>query len=184
MVSHPSLWLEPFAKVGASQLTFHWECMAQENRKEEEDIPKDNNNNVDVAKAQKKAIELAKEIVDKHKIKAGISIKPQTPLCDLLPVLQTGYFSTLLVMTVEPGFGGQKFMSETTMPKVKMARLNFPKLNVQVDGGLTEETAECAASCGANVIVAGTTIMGAADIPMCIQNLRNAVDKHIGKLPS
>eukprot|EP00922_Rhytidocystis_sp_ex-Travisia-forbesii_P028530 GHVS01041878.1.p1 GENE.GHVS01041878.1~~GHVS01041878.1.p1 ORF type:complete len:191 (+),score=32.02 GHVS01041878.1:408-980(+) len=190
MVSQPSLWLEPFAKSGASQLTFHWECMESENKQKEqeeqkEDVEKqtsEDNSSVLLKIKQLKAIELGKQIIDKHKIKAGISIKPQTPLVDLIPVLQTGYFSTLLVMTVEPGFGGQTFMSET-MPKVKMARSKFPLLNIQVDGGLTEDTAECAASWGANVIVAGTTIMGAEDIPLCIANLRKAVDKNIDRSP-
>ncbi len=78
-------------------------------------------------------------------------------------------------MTVEPGFGGQSFMADT-MPKVKLLREKFPALNIQVDGGLGPKTIAQAAEAGANVIVAGSAVFGAASPGDVIAELRSAVD--------
>jgi ribulose-phosphate 3-epimerase len=83
-----------------------------------------------------------------------------------------------LVMTVEPGFGGQSFMHDT-MPKVAELRARFPALDIQVDGGLGPATIEAAASAGANVIVAGTSIFGAADPGAAMAAMRRVVDEHM-----
>ena len=80
-----------------------------------------------------------------------------------------------LVMTVEPGFGGQKFMPDM-MPKVKALRKRYPELNVEVDGGLSEKTIDVAADAGANVIVAGSAVFGAKDPAHVITKLREAVE--------
>ena len=80
-----------------------------------------------------------------------------------------------LVMTVNPGFGGQKFMA-SEMPKVKALRDRYPDLLIEVDGGLSEATVDQAAEAGANVIVAGSAVFGAKDPAAIIQNLRNAVN--------
>lgn len=79
-------------------------------------------------------------------------------------------------MTVEPGFGGQKFMAEM-MPKVQALRERYPELNIEVDGGLSEKTVGTAADAGANVIVAGSAIFGAKDPGEVIAKLREAVEK-------
>ena len=81
-----------------------------------------------------------------------------------------------LVMTVEPGFGGQKFMADM-MPKVQALRKRYPELNVEVDGGLSEKTIDVAAEAGANVIVAGSAVFGAKDPAHVIAKLREAVEK-------
>jgi len=81
-----------------------------------------------------------------------------------------------LVMTVEPGFGGQKFMADM-MPKVEALRKRYPDLNIEVDGGLSEKTIDTAADAGANVIVAGSAVFGAKDPSEVIKKLREAVDK-------
>lgn len=80
-----------------------------------------------------------------------------------------------LVMTVEPGFGGQKFMPDM-MPKVERLRQRYPDLNIEVDGGLSEKTIDVAADAGANVIVAGSAVFGAEDPGEVIRKLRDAVN--------
>lgn len=82
----------------------------------------------------------------------------------------------VLVMTVEPGFGGQKFMPEC-MPKVSALRTRYPDLNIEVDGGLSGSTIDVAAEAGANVIVAGSAVFGAKDPAEVIAKLREAVEK-------
>jgi ribulose-phosphate 3-epimerase len=82
----------------------------------------------------------------------------------------------VLVMTVEPGFGGQSFMPEM-MPKVKALRERYPELPIEVDGGLSEKTIDVAADAGANVIVAGSAVFGAQDPAAVISHLREAVEK-------
>lgn len=115
--------------------------------------------------------------VRKAGMKVGLALKPKTPLSDALPYIEAGLVDMLLVMTVEPGFGGQSFMAEM-MPKVKEARLKFPSLDIQVDGGLAPSTIDIAAQAGANVIVAGSAVYGAKDPKSVIQLLRDSVLKH------
>jgi pentose-5-phosphate-3-epimerase len=80
----------------------------------------------------------------------------------------------VLIMTVHPGFGGQKFMP-STLPKVSALRARYPELNIEVDGGLSEATVDQAADAGANVIVAGSAVFGAEDPAQVIDVLRRAV---------
>ncbi len=82
----------------------------------------------------------------------------------------------VLVMTVHPGFGGQKFMA-SELPKVQALRQRYPNLNIEVDGGLSEATIDQAAAAGANVIVAGSAVFGAKDPADVIAKLRDAVEK-------
>ena len=82
----------------------------------------------------------------------------------------------VLVMTVEPGFGGQKFMPHM-MPKVQALRARYPDLNIEVDGGLSTSTIGTAADAGANVIVAGSAVFGAQDPGAVVKALREAVEK-------
>lgn len=83
----------------------------------------------------------------------------------------------VLVMTVHPGFGGQKFMA-SELPKVRALRQRYPDLNIEVDGGLGVGTVDQAAEAGANVIVAGSAVFGAQDPGDVIQKLREAVDQY------
>lgn len=87
----------------------------------------------------------------------------------------------VLIMTVHPGFGGQKFMA-SELPKVKALRERYPSLNIEVDGGLSEGTIDQAAEAGANVIVAGSAVFGANDPADVISKLREAVDRRRSQL--
>ena len=80
----------------------------------------------------------------------------------------------VLIMTVEPGFGGQSFMPDM-MPKVRALRARYPALHIQVDGGLSPATVGAAAGAGANVIVAGSAVFGAEDPAAVVALLREAV---------
>lgn len=98
--------------------------------------------------------------IKKNRIKAGISIKPNTSLDKIKKYLDI--VGMVLVMTVEPGWAGQKFI-QSTMPKVKELRKLKPKLDIEVDGGINPVTAGIAFESGANVFVAGTSIFGKKD---------------------
>lgn len=87
----------------------------------------------------------------------------------------------VLVMTVEPGFGGQKFMA-SELPKVQALRERYPDLNIEVDGGLGPGTIDQAADAGANVIVAGSAVFGAQDPAEVISLLRKTVNDKSGKI--
>jgi len=87
----------------------------------------------------------------------------------------------VLIMTVQPGFGGQKFMA-SELPKVSALRAKYPNLNIEVDGGLGIGTIDQAADAGANVIVAGSAVFGAKDPADVIAKLRAAVESKRGKL--
>lgn len=87
----------------------------------------------------------------------------------------------VLVMTVNPGFGGQKFMA-SELPKVQELRKRYPDLNIEVDGGLGPGTIDQAADAGANVIVAGSAVFGAKDPSEVIATLRKSIDDRKGKL--
>ena len=85
----------------------------------------------------------------------------------------------VLIMTVHPGFGGQKFMA-SELPKVKAVRERYPEMDIEVDGGLGPGTVDQAAEAGANVIVAGSAVFGAKDPAEVIGQLRAAVDRRRG----
>ena len=110
-------------------------------------------------------------------MRAGISVKPGTPVEGLVAALRACPAATLaLVMTVEPGFGGQAFQA-TMLPKVAALRAAFPALDIQVDGGLDCSTVAAAASAGANVIVSGTGVFRAPQgAKAAIAELRQAVE--------
>lgn len=87
----------------------------------------------------------------------------------------------VLIMTVEPGFGGQKFMA-SELPKVQELRKRYPELNIEVDGGLGPSTIDQAADAGANVIVAGSAVFGAKDPAEIISLLRTTVNTKLEKI--
>ena len=112
-------------------------------------------------------------------VKAGAQMitKPNTPVEAILPFLPQ--LDMVLVMTVEPGFGGQSFMPET-MPKVKALREAAPGLLIQVDGGVSAKTIAMAAENGANVFVAGSAVFGAEDPQAAIRQLRSIAEPFAG----
>jgi ribulose-phosphate 3-epimerase len=112
-------------------------------------------------------------------MRSGIALKPGTPISTLDKCfeLASDRIDMILIMTVEPGFGGQSYMPEM-MEKVKAIRRAHPKLNIQVDGGLSLETINHAASAGANVIVAGSAIFGASQPEVVIQKMREIVQTY------
>ncbi|CAG8677213.1 10166_t:CDS:2 [Ambispora leptoticha] len=147
MVDNPEKWVDDFAKAGASMYTFHIEATDQ-----------------------------PLELIDKiHKagMKAGVAVKPNTPIDKVYDIADK--MDMCLVMTVEPGFGGQKFMANC-VPKVKALRERFPNLDIEVDGGLSLENIDQAAEAGANVIVAGTSIFNAEDPKDTITKFREKVN--------
>ena len=105
--------------------------------------------------------------------KAGLSVKPKTPVEAVYPYLDK--LSMVLVMTVEPGFGGQSFM-EDMMPKVSAVRSEIDRrgldVDIQVDGGINAETSKLVRAAGANVLVAGSYVYGAEDTAAAIASLK------------
>lgn len=106
--------------------------------------------------------------IKKHKVKASISIKPKTSLDRIKKYL--GIVDMVLVMTVEPGWAGQRFI-ESTMPKIKELRKLKPELDIEVDGGINPYTARIAYDAGANIFVAGTSIFGEKNREIAIKNI-------------
>ena len=119
------------------------------------------------------------KIIKLHNIRVGIAIKPSTPFSTIDTIINTvqNHLDMVLVMTVEPGFGGQSFMIET-LPKIEKIHQKYPNLDIQVDGGLNLETTELASKAGANVIVAGSHIFKSNNIEQTITSLRNIVNSN------
>ena len=147
MIEDPDRWAPGYAEVGAGSVTFH-------------------------AEAAHAPVRLARELRARG-VRAGLGLKPATPIepfVDLLPE-----FDMILVMTVEPGFGGQKFL-DLCLPKVRRAReaISAAGLDVwlQVDGGVSESTIERCAEAGADVFVAGSAVYSASDAAAQVQRLR------------
>lgn len=145
MIENPEKYIEPFAKAGANIITFHYEA------------------------TQDKTNEVI-ELIRSFGCKVGISIKPKTNQEVLFPYLDK--IDMVLVMTVEPGFGGQEFMGYCAQ-KIPYIRAKAPEsLIVQVDGGINEQTAKICKGLGANSLVAGSYIYGSDDIKSAIESLR------------
>ena len=152
MIDTPLDYIEDFRKSGADIIVFHIESSSP-----------------------------VQETVDKIiscGCRAGISVKPGTPVEEVFPYLDK--LDMVLVMTVEPGFGGQSFMYET-MDKIKTLRSEIKRrglsTDIQVDGGINAKTVETAAAAGANVFVAGSAVFGAEDASKAISQLRELAEK-------
>lgn len=152
MISNPLKYAEDFAKAGADIITFHIES----------DSP-------------------VAETIDKIKslgVKASLSVKPKTPIEEVFPYLDS--LDMVLIMTVEPGFGGQSFM-EDMMPKVRKLREEITRrgldIDIQVDGGISDSTIATAAKNGANVFVAGSALFGAPDSRAMMAKLRELANQ-------
>ncbi|KAI4148342.1 MAG: hypothetical protein LQ340_005126 [Diploschistes diacapsis] len=169
MVAEPKKWVQDFQKAGCDLYTFHYEAAFST----ASTAPSES------SEAKTSPAELISYIHSTGML-AGIALKPATPVDVLWPLLSAADADEkpdmVLIMTVEPGFGGQKFMS-SELPKVKALREKYPELDIEVDGGLAEGTVDQAAEAGANVIVAGSAVFGASDPKQVIGKLREAVEK-------
>ena len=153
MISEPLKYIDDFADAGADIITFHVES--------DSDI---------------------KETIEKIKsrgVKPGLVIKPNTPASAVFPYLSDLYM--VLIMTVEPGFGGQSFM-EDMLPKVSDIRNEADKVNpqllIEVDGGIAENTIAKASKAGVDICVAGTAVFKAEDSAQAIANLKRIADEN------
>jgi ribulose-phosphate 3-epimerase len=153
MIDDPDRWAPMYAEAGASSVTFHIEAAGD---------PRSLARNLRALGAR-----------------AGMALKPGTafgPYADLVPELDM-----VLVMTVEPGFGGQSFMADQ-MPKVREVRQAVARYGgeiwVQVDGGVTSATIEACADAGADVFVAGSAVYGAEDAAAAVDQLRALALRH------
>lgn len=149
MVSEPEKWVKDMADAGADMFTFH-------------------------AEATNDATALIKAIKD-AKMKAGIAIKPKTPASAALKYAND--VDLILVMTVEPGFGGQSFMADM-MPKVQEIREKCPDMDIQVDGGIGPGNIDECAKAGANWIVAGSSVFKAANPQQAIVAMKRSIEKY------
>ena len=149
MIDRPVRYVEQFCDAGGDIITCHVEADTEEN-----------------------IHEALRRIHAKGK-KAGVVVKPKTPASAVLPFISE--CDLILVMTVEPGFGGQKFMADM-MPKVAALRQwideKNPACELEVDGGVDPETCKTCIDAGANVLVAGSAVYKAEDIPARIKELR------------
>ena len=154
MIEDADRWAVDYARAGAASVTFH-------------------------AEAAQAAVRLARELRSSG-ARAGIAVRPATPVEPLLDLLPE--FDMVLVMTVEPGFGGQSFI-EGTLPKVRRLRAAIDEQDlptwVQVDGGVSRDTIATVAAAGADVFVAGSAVYGAADVAGEIDALRALADEAI-----
>ena len=148
MMTRPDLYLEAFAKAGAQTIQIHVEA------------------DCDIHTELKRIRAMG--------LKNAIVINPETPVEHLFPYLDE--IDEALVMTVHPGYGGQKFI-EDCMPKVETLRRMRPSLDIMVDGGINAETALIAAKAGANQFVAGSYLFKQADMKAAVDAMRIGVSK-------
>lgn len=150
MISDPLFYINDFVKAGADGITFHVECDSD--------------------------IDATIDEINKNGKMAGLSVKPKTPAEAVFPYLDK--IGMVLIMTVEPGFGGQKFMGDM-MPKIEAIKAECEKrgikdMLIQVDGGINADTAALVKKAGADVLVAGSAVFGAEDRKEAIEKIRNA----------
>ena len=143
MIQQPLRYVQTFADAGADILTFHLESSSDPSVTIEE--------------------------IHRCGMKAGISIKPGTPVEAVYSYLDR--IELLLVMSVEPGFGGQKFMPEC-LDRIRALRGKAPALDISVDGGINAQTGAACREAGANVLVAGSYVFGAQDAAAAIASLQ------------
>lgn len=151
MIEDPWKYLPQFVQAGADGVTFHYETCPRPNR--------------------------LIEAIKKSGKKVGISLRPKTPLSLILPYLKQ--VDTVLVMTVEPGFGGQKFMPEMLL-KVRQLSHHITKnrlrCRIEVDGGINQETALLTVQEGAHILVAGNSIFGKKNPGDALREIRRSID--------
>lgn len=146
MLQDPEGFVDSFIQAGATQCTFHVES------------------NVD------RPDRLIQYIL-KRNVNVGLAINPSTSVGEIVSLIQHHPIDTLLVMSVDPGFGGQEFLP-STVPKIKAIRQRFPLLTIQVDGGINHKTVTLPVQAGANSIVAGSAVFKSASIPASFTQLQ------------
>lgn len=170
MIAEPKKWVREFQKAGCNLYCFHYEAAIDSTAAED---PAEHSN-------QKTNPKELIRFIHEHGMQAGIAVKPETSVDVLWDILENPEKAEVpdmvLIMTVHPGFGGQKFMA-SELPKVRALRDRYPELNIEVDGGLGPATIDQAAEAGANVIVAGSAVFGAKDPAEVIRALRDAVQR-------
>lgn len=152
MIEHPERWASGYVEAGASSVTFH-------------------------AEAAQAPLRLARELRAQNS-RVGLALNPATPIEpyeDLVPA-----FDMVLVMTIEPGFGGQPFL-DVTLPKLRRTRELIDKhggdIWLQVDGGIGPDTIERCVEAGADVFVAGSAVFGSGDPDAVVRQLRAAAER-------
>lgn len=146
MIENPEKFVMPFAEAGSDILTFHYEACS------------------DISHA-----EAVISLIKSFGVKAGVSIKPATAPEKIFPLLDK--VDLVLVMTVEPGFGGQEFMHDCAM-KIPVIKANAPEnIIIQVDGGINNLTSKICTSLGANSLVAGSYIFNHHDYKSAVESL-------------
>jgi len=155
MVTNPERHIEAFVEAGAQVISFHVEVA--------DDPPG-----------------LIRRIHDLG-ARAAVVVRPRTPVSSVFPYI--GQVEMVLVMTVEPGYTGQKFMPECVPKIAELRRRAGPELDIQVDGGVNEETVVQAAAAGANVVVAGAAVYRADDPRAAVQRIRAALVRHYNESP-
>ena len=148
MIENPQKYVEAFAKAGSDILTFHYEA----------------------CKNEKEIVEII-SLIKSFGIKAGISIKPKTNPEKVFPFLDK--VDLVLVMTVEPGFGGQEFMHDCAMKIPSIREHGREDLIIQVDGGINNVTSKICTSLGVNSLVAGSYIYGSNNYEKAVKSLLN-----------
>ena len=145
MMTNPADFIEVFVKAGADMITVHLEC--------NDDVP------------------TLISMIKKHGKKAGVSIKPSTKVADIIPYLPD--IDLVLVMSVEPGFGGQSFQ-KTALDKIAELKhlIGRKKVKISVDGGINDITAPACVLAGADILVAGSYIFGAKSYKQAIDKLK------------
>ena len=148
MVTDPAYYIERFADVGADSITFHIEATNEPGA----------------------LVERLRELG----LGAGVSLRPGTDAHALSEVIDA--VDLVLIMTVEPGYGGQKFMEDMLEKIVTVRRMLRPDQRLEVDGGIDAETISRCARAGADVFVAGSSVFGADDVAGAIGELKRSVD--------
>jgi len=146
MITDPADYVEPFHRAGADAITFHIEVMGE-----------------------------PLELIDRIRslgMQAGLSLNPSTPIENVLAFADK--VDRILVMSVNPGFGGQKFIPEAVERVARLRRAD-DSLDISVDGGINSVTGPKVVEAGANILVAGTYIFGSADVRAAIESLRKGI---------
>ncbi|ESP03050.1 hypothetical protein LOTGIDRAFT_230485 [Lottia gigantea] len=152
MVQDPEKWVDPVADAGGNLYSFHYEAT--------------------------KDVDLCIRKIKEAGMKVGLGINPPTDVNVVLPYIDK--VDLILIMTVNPGFGGQKFMPEC-MSKVETLREKYKNLDIEVDGGVGPDTIQQCADAGANVIVSGSAIIKNENPTEVVKYMRRVIDEAIQK---
>lgn len=156
MIENPDAYIEQFVKAGADYITVHVEACPHLHR--------------------------TLQLIRSYDVKSGVVLNPHTPVESILHVLDQ--VDMVLFMTVNPGFGGQKFI-DTVLPKVKqladIIQEHDLSIDIQIDGGVDEKTIGSCVEAGANILVAGSAIFGQKDRTAALQAIKAAGEEALGK---